>query len=211
MGIDTFTDVRRFAADMEDMLGRIRVEPEGPESGAVRTTACLKDGSTVSAECSAFRGSAGNPMSREERLVKVRDCFRRALSESDTERVLAMLEEPGGLDGRWGADEGVGAGGGSIVSMLLKKASPLRLDHSAIAAAMGFITSSMRFAAAALVPHLSDPAAGFGWSYGAVSFAFSLQWIVLGLVSPYVGWLGDRYGVRWLFLIGGLLFMPAWC
>ena len=79
----------------------------------------------------------------------------------------------------------------------------------AIAAAMGFITSAVRFAAAALVPHLSDPAAGFGWSYGAISFAFSLNWIVLGLVSPYVGWLGDRYGVRKLLLLGALLFIAG--
>ena len=79
----------------------------------------------------------------------------------------------------------------------------------AVAAAMGFITSSVRFAAAALVPHLSDSAAGFGWSYGAISFAFSLQWVVLGLVSPYVGWLGDRYGVRWLLLLGALLFIAG--
>ena len=92
VGIDTFTDIRRFAADMEDMLGRIRVEPDGPESGATLAAALLKNGSTVSAECSAFRGSAKNPMSREERLVKIRDCFRRALSESNTERVLEMLE-----------------------------------------------------------------------------------------------------------------------
>ena len=92
VGIDTFTDERRFAPDMEDMLGRISVEPEGPESGATLATALLKNGNTVSAECSAFRGSALNPMSREERLVKVRDCFTRALSDSDTERSLEMLE-----------------------------------------------------------------------------------------------------------------------
>ena len=49
-----------------------------------------------------------------------------------------------------------------------------------IAASMGFITSSMRFAAAALVPHLVDPVDGFGWNYGSISLAFSLQWIVLG-------------------------------
>ena len=79
----------------------------------------------------------------------------------------------------------------------------------AIAGAMGFITSAMRFAAAALVPHLTDPAAGFGWSYGAVTLAFSLQWIVLGLVSPYVGLLGDRYGVRKLLLLGALLFLAS--
>ncbi|MCY4365036.1 MAG: MmgE/PrpD family protein [Chloroflexi bacterium] len=92
VGIDTFTDERRFAPDMEGMLGRISVEPEGPESGATLATALLKNGNTVSAECSAFRGSARNPMSREERLVKVRDCFTRALSASDTERALEMLE-----------------------------------------------------------------------------------------------------------------------
>ena len=79
----------------------------------------------------------------------------------------------------------------------------------AIAATMGFITSSVRFAAAALVPHLSDPTAGFGWSYGAISLAFSLQWIVFGLASPYVGWLGDRYGVRWFLLLGALLFIAG--
>ena len=79
----------------------------------------------------------------------------------------------------------------------------------AIAGAMGFITSAMRFAAAALVPHLSDPTSGFGWSYGAISLAFSLQWIVLGLVSPYVGLLGDRYGVRRLLLLGALLFIAS--
>ena len=98
VGIDTFTDARRFLPDMDEMLGRIRVEPEGPESGATLATALLKDGTTVSAECAAFSGSAGNPMSRDQRLEKVRDCFRRALSEADTERVLEMLENLERLD-----------------------------------------------------------------------------------------------------------------
>ena len=76
----------------------------------------------------------------------------------------------------------------------------------AIATTMLVVTSSVRFAAAALVPYLNDPDSGFGWSYAAISFAFSLQWLVLGIVSPYVGWLGDRYGVRRLLLIGAILF-----
>ncbi len=79
----------------------------------------------------------------------------------------------------------------------------------ALAGLMGFITSAMRFAAAALVPHLIDPAEGFGWSYGTVTLAFSLQWIVLGLASPYVGFLGDRYGVRKLLLLGALFFIVS--
>ena len=98
VGIDTFTDARRFSPDMDDMLGRMRVEPEGPESGATLATAVLKDGTTVSAECSAFTGSASNPMSRDQLLVKVRDCFRRALSEADTEVVVEMLENLDGVD-----------------------------------------------------------------------------------------------------------------
>ena len=98
VGIDTFTDARRFSSDMEDMLGRMRVEPEGPESGGTRATAVLKDGTTVSAECSAFTGSASNPMSRDQLLVKVRDCFRRALSEHDTEAVVEMLENLDDVD-----------------------------------------------------------------------------------------------------------------
>ena len=98
VGIDTFTDPRRFSPDMEDMLGRMRVEPEGPESGATLATAVLKDGRTVSAECVAFSGSAGNPMSREQRMAKVQDCFVRALSDADAERVLDMLENLENLD-----------------------------------------------------------------------------------------------------------------
>ena len=98
VGIDTFTDARRFSPDMEAMLGRISVEPEGPESGATLATALLKDGTTVSAECSAFTGSASNPMTREQLLAKARDCFTRALSDADTERVLEMLENLESLD-----------------------------------------------------------------------------------------------------------------
>ncbi len=98
VGIDTFTDARRFSPDMEDMLGRVRVEPEGPESGATRISSVLKNGTTVSAECSAFSGSASNPMSREQRLEKVQDCFVRALSDANAERVLEMLENLERLD-----------------------------------------------------------------------------------------------------------------
>jgi MFS family permease len=74
---------------------------------------------------------------------------------------------------------------------------------------MGCVTSSVRFAAAALVPYLKDSASGFGWGYGAISLGFSIQWFVLGVVSPYVGWLGDRYGARRLLLLGAFLFISG--
>lgn len=71
----------------------------------------------------------------------------------------------------------------------------------AVASLMGMISSSVRFATSALVPHLRDPA-GLGWGYSAIGFAFTLQWLISGLVSPWVGWLGDRYGVRRTLVLG---------
>jgi len=78
----------------------------------------------------------------------------------------------------------------------------------AIASVIGMISSSVRFATSVLVPYLRDPA-GFGWSYGAIAFAFTLQWLVSGLVSPGVGWLGDRYGVRRTLVLGAFVFIAG--
>ena len=90
--IDTFTDERRFAPDMEETLGKIAVDPDAEETGVVRVTARLKDGREVGDECRGFKGSAGNPMTHEERMEKVWDCIGRALPQSDAERVIELLE-----------------------------------------------------------------------------------------------------------------------
>jgi MFS family permease len=78
-----------------------------------------------------------------------------------------------------------------------------------IAATILLVTSSVRFATAALVPYLSDSASGPQWSYGAIGIGFSIQWLALAAVSPYIGWLGDRYGIRKLLLLGGVLFLAG--
>ncbi len=93
MVIDSFTDERRFAPDMEETLRKTRVQPTGPESGPVKATAKLKDGRTVSDVCQTFTGSAGNPMSREQRMAKVWDCIGRVLAEGDGERMLPLVED----------------------------------------------------------------------------------------------------------------------
>jgi len=91
--IDSFTEPRWFAPDMEETLRKIRVEPVEREPGVVTVTAQLKDGSIVSDECRGFKGSVSNPMTREERLDKVWDCVGRVLSKPDAERVIALLED----------------------------------------------------------------------------------------------------------------------
>ncbi len=78
----------------------------------------------------------------------------------------------------------------------------------AVASLMWVISASMRFAVVQLVPYLNDPD-GFGWSYGAIALAFTVQWLLSGALSPAVGWLGDRYGVRRVLGFGTVLFIAG--
>jgi 2-methylcitrate dehydratase PrpD len=91
--IDSFTDARRFAPDMEETLPKVQVDAEADDSAGVRVTAHLKDGRTVTAECRSFKGSAGNPMTRDERMAKVWDCIGRALPQPAAQQALDLLED----------------------------------------------------------------------------------------------------------------------
>ena len=73
----------------------------------------------------------------------------------------------------------------------------------AVASTMWMATSAVRFAAAMLVPFLQE---SFGWSIFAIFAAFTIQWIASAFFSPIVGWLGDRYGVRRIMVVGAGLF-----
>lgn len=91
VGIDTFTDERRFAKDMEETLPKVRVAPNQDAEGA-EAIATLKDGRTLSEVCIDFRGSVADPMDRDERLAKFRDCAHRVLSQESTEKLIDLLE-----------------------------------------------------------------------------------------------------------------------
>jgi len=49
----------------------------------------------------------------------------------------------------------------------------------------------------------------FGWSRSVTAGAFSLFWILHGIIGPFVGNLVDRWGARWVFLLGSLLLAVA--
>ena len=78
----------------------------------------------------------------------------------------------------------------------------------AVASVMWVISSSIRFAVSLLAPYLNAPD-GFGWSYGAIALAFTMQWLLSGALSPVVGWLGDRHGVRRTMGVGAILFVAG--
>ena len=93
VGIETFTDDRRFSPDMEETLGKIQVEPSDKDSADAKVTALLKDGRSVEAVCRGFRGSAWNPMNREERMDKIIDCVGRVLIDRDADRLVSLIED----------------------------------------------------------------------------------------------------------------------
>ena len=74
----------------------------------------------------------------------------------------------------------------------------------AVATVMWMTSSSMRFAVAILVPEFEEL---FGWSLTIVTAGFTIQWLMSAALSPVCGWLSDRYGVRRVMWVGGLLFM----
>ena len=78
---------------MEETLPKVQVDAEADDSAGVRVTAHLKDGRTVTAECRSFKGSAGNPMTRDERMAKVWDCIGRALPQPAAQQALDLLED----------------------------------------------------------------------------------------------------------------------
>ena len=103
IGIETFTDEAVSRPDVLDLLGRTTVDmrPEIPANFdemwvAVRVE--TTDGQTYVSRCNKPRGIWGNPLSREERLTKVRSCTARVLSDTSTNRLIEIVEEIEGAD-----------------------------------------------------------------------------------------------------------------
>jgi aconitate decarboxylase len=99
--IESFTDGRRFAPDMEEMLKRIevRMNPDIPPNfeemwAVVRVR--MRDGREFGVRCDRPRGIWGLPLSREERLTKFRNCASRVLRPERVERCIQLIE---GLEG----------------------------------------------------------------------------------------------------------------
>ena len=53
---------------------------------------------------------------------------------------------------------------------------------------------------------LSDPEGDFGWSMITIGAALMMYYLVGAVISPMIGWLGDRYGPRRMMLVGGILY-----
>ncbi len=103
VGIDSFTDAKRFSPRIEQALEKIRLIPDAsiPTDMLqlwVGVRARLRNGRVVEARCSSYRGSLANPMSRAERLEKFSACAGRVLDSPRVSRVQHILEHLEDLD-----------------------------------------------------------------------------------------------------------------
>jgi 2-methylcitrate dehydratase PrpD len=95
--VDSFSDATRFSPRVESLLGKVRIKrnpdiPRNPPDNWAVARVGLADGRVLSETCRHYRASIANPMDREERLAKLRDCARRSLASADIERVIGMAE-----------------------------------------------------------------------------------------------------------------------
>ena len=95
--IDSFSDATCFSPRVESILKKVRIKrnpdiPRNPPDNWAVARVGLPDGRVLSETCRHYRGSIANPMNRDERLAKLRDCAKRTLDAADIERVIGMAE-----------------------------------------------------------------------------------------------------------------------
>ena len=97
IGIETFTDEAVHRPEVLELLGKTTVDmrleiPANFEDMWVTVNIDTVDGQTYRSHCDRPRGIWGNPLSREERLAKVRSCASRVLVDEETERIIEVVE-----------------------------------------------------------------------------------------------------------------------
>ena len=103
VGIDTFTDERRFRPDMVELLAKISLAQDPSIVGDfhhmhVAIEAGLTDGSRVEAICRGPKGSWGVPLAPSDHRVKLLDCFRRALPAAKVDELIGLFDRLETLD-----------------------------------------------------------------------------------------------------------------
>jgi aconitate decarboxylase len=99
VGIDTFTDARRYRADMVALLGKIELVQDASIPGNwtglhVTIDVELRDGAKFEARCRGPLGAWGRPaLTPERHEEKLRDCLGAALDGRRATRLLGLLDK----------------------------------------------------------------------------------------------------------------------
>ena len=95
--IDSFTDERRYAKDMEDLLERTKFvgDPSIPrdfDRSYAEVIVHLRDGRTLNKLVKELSGWLGFPLSREQRVNKFFGCARGILDKDQADQVLGFVD-----------------------------------------------------------------------------------------------------------------------
>jgi 2-methylcitrate dehydratase PrpD len=95
--IASFSDLRRFAPDAVDMLGRVKLSlrediPKSFDASWAVVRLRLKDGRLLEERCDKPRGIWGVPLTRRERIDKFNSCVDGALDDADAGRIVELVE-----------------------------------------------------------------------------------------------------------------------
>jgi len=101
--VDSFTNERRFAPDVEQLLKRTQIEfddtiPNDFDRMHVIVTVTLKNGERHSKRVDKLSGWIGQPLTREQRLKKFYSCARRVLDAQAADRVVELVDRLGELE-----------------------------------------------------------------------------------------------------------------
>ncbi len=97
VGIRTFSDERRFAADMVDLLGKIALQfdasiPPDTKNMHMTVEVTLNDGSMHKGICKKPPGTWGLPVDAAQHRAKIRDCLNVRFDAAKTDRVIESFE-----------------------------------------------------------------------------------------------------------------------
>ncbi len=95
--VESFSDERRFAPDVEALLPRVRLNklvsiPMDFDHTYAIVRVRMRDGRRLEERCDKPRGLWGVPLTRDERLAKFYDCTEPALGKPDIERLVELIE-----------------------------------------------------------------------------------------------------------------------
>ena len=67
--------------------------------------------------------------------------------------------------------------------------------------------SSISMAAGIMVPPLNDSEGAFGWGLGTIGVVIASYYMFGAIYAPMTGWLGDRYGSRWMLFAAAIMYL----
>ena len=104
VGVDSFSDERRFSPDVEALLPRVHANLSKKISNDIAEMYSVvhvttTDGRKLEVRCDVPRGFPGLPLTREERLAKFYDCVGDSLSQDQSAQLVELIEHLDELPG----------------------------------------------------------------------------------------------------------------